>query len=338
MPDNTSIFNNLQTTLDNNPRRARDLFETLGVTPTVFPPALGKDAESSTEINGIPYVLFMPYLTPAGADQLKSIDPNHVLDTIPPPKFAIALPLPTSALATEYGVEYGTVELNGWGSIATGVTNALRVGTTPARGEGITEQLWNTLKGYAGSIAGPVAHAGYSALEGLASTVGGEGGMKVFGTTPNPFTENIFKNVKYRSHSFTYKFVPKNEAEAKTVDSIVQLFKFYMLPNNSGNVGANFFSFPYEFQIIYSVSDTTFSLLPSVLETMNVTYSEGLASPKFFLADKAGKRYPVSTSITLKFNEVLLLTRDKIKADSVDVTTEQGEHKDTESGFRRYRF
>lgn len=333
MSTDNSIFNRLQDTLDNNPRRARDLFEVLGFSPVVFPPSLGTE----TENNGIPYVLFMPYMNSPGLHQLHSVDPNHVLDTIPPPKFAIALPLPASALSTEYGVEYGEVELNGWGSIATGVSGLLRTATTPAKGDGVIEKFADVVKNAGANVGGVVAHAGYSILENLADVLPGnaEGLKKMTGVVPNPFTEHIFKNVKFRSHSFTYKFVPKNVEQARTVDQIVQLFKFYMLPNNAGPTGSHFFSFPYEFQIIYSVSDTTFALLPSVLESMSVSYSEGLASPKFFLADSTGKRYPVSTSITLKFNEVMLLTRDKVKASgSEDVKNEI----DETPGFRRYRF
>jgi len=145
---------------------------------------------------------------------------------------------------------------------------------------------------------------------------------KLVGVVENPFTEHIFQKVDARTHTFTYTFLPKNLGESQTIDNIIELFKFYMLPANqaaNGGIGGQgqpiFFSFPYEFQIVYSVGATTFQLLPSVLETLSVDYADSVGSPKFFTSDTVGKQYPAKIDLTLVFQEVMLLTRDKIKVE-----------------------
>jgi hypothetical protein len=69
-------------------------------------------------------------------------------------------------------------------------------------------------------------------------------------TTINPKTELIFKSVDLRQFSFSYRFAPKNEAEAENVLRIINLFKVHMHPSYKDADGF-LYVFPSEFDIQY---------------------------------------------------------------------------------------
>ena len=92
-----------------------------------------------------------------------------------------------------------------------------------------------------------VARTELAAGQALLSAIGAdEGAAQVLkGATTNPFTDRLFKNVQFRPHTFSYTFLPKSEKESETIDKIIQLFKYAMLPRPHSTAG--FFEFPYEF-------------------------------------------------------------------------------------------
>ena len=293
----------------------------------------------------VPYVTFMPYehprLTLSSIDYLNTIESLFAgtLDGIPAPKFAIALPIPTSALKTNYSVNYDQVDLGGTlGSIGTGLKSVVdkvvsTTDSTPGKlvegGKVAFDAFLNTGKvGIYGAILGAVE----SISPGLATA-----GQKLNGVVENPFTETLFKNVGFRTHTFDYAFHPRNLEESKTIDTIIQLFKFYMHPASGEFLGSTavnqFFSFPYEFKIAFSVEDTTFKLMPSVLESLSVSYGDG-STASFFSPVGNSARYPTKITLTLTFKEIVILTRDIIgigehKAITTDVPL---------TGRKRYHF
>jgi hypothetical protein len=237
---------------------------------------------------------------------------------LPPPKFIIALPVPASALKTSYGVDYEKFDIG--------------------QGLGSLNELWNPQNGGRGfledtSIGDVTAQVIYSVIQGLAGEAGINAGVlnAFIGRAENPYTEQLFKNVEFREHTFTYTFLPKNMAESRRVDDIIQMFKFYMHPVHSGSGVSPFFEFPYEFQITYSVADTTFTLLPSVLQKFDVDYA-GYDVPKFFNPGKLdNKQYPAKITINMVFREMTLLTRDRIALNLVDGLRNPAELDDYES-------
>lgn len=132
----------------------------------------------------------------------------------------------------------------------------------------------------------------------------------LFGLAENPYTEYAFKNVSPRTHTFSYVFMPRSKDESQVIDRIINVFKYSMLPRPSSVAG--FFQFPYEFQIVHSLQNTTFTLLPSVLKSCDVDYSGGTDSPKFFNSD-----YPAKITMTMQFQEVVLLNRDYVIKDDL---------------------
>lgn len=303
-----------------------------------YPRGLGASHQPATVAGqGIPFVLFAPYLH-AG---LRSIRPDTILDELPTPQFAIVLPIPTSAMKTQYDVVYAEPNMEATGA---GMANTL---TDPSAGNitggvlgGMTVAA--VLRKLSGLPLGPAVKAGFLALSaaagGLAVAAQMASGMAAAsalvgagsdvisrhtGGSINPFTEVLFQNVQFRTHQFVYTFQPRNLEDSIRIDEIVNMFKFYMLPaHGSARAGPvvpsgseYFFTFPYEFQITYSVQDTTFTLMPSVLESVSVSYGGETDSPKFFYSKTDGKQWPTQVKLSLQFKEVLLLTRDNLDSD-----------------------
>lgn len=284
-----------------------------------FPPGLGGSASSVT----IPFTLFMPYKRATGATGtggFYSTKQNDDLYTsLPQPDFAIALPTPSSALKTNYAAEYGSFEVGQalgtvGGTLGTAVESVKSGKALPA------------LEAVAQGAASVGKQAGIAAIAAGLEAAGGSAEIMnvATGQANNPYTENVFKNVRFREHDFSYTFSPRNRSESETIDKIIQLFKFAMLPRpGTGAIAGatGFFDFPYEFQITHSIQSTTFTLLPSVLESFDVDYSGGADTPKLFNVTDRGQ-YPVKISISMKFKEMVLLTRNRIlqEADSTNQT------------------
>lgn len=292
-----------------------------------FPPGLGGAAVQdgvSAGSSTIPFTLFMPYKRNSGTKAAYSTQSGDDLySNLPTPDFAIALPTPPSALKTNYGVEYEEFQIGqAVGAALSNQTEAIQ----SLAGGGIGALLGGGLGAVAGATAGSLISggnitksAGWTAAQaaiGLIGTVSGGNGQAtaatITGLQDNPFTENVFKNVKFREHTFAYTFMPKNLRESETIDKIISVFKYTMLPIPA--VGNIFFEFPYEFQIIHSIQNTTFTLLPSVLTSFTVDYGGGTDSLKLFVA-KEGKQYPAKITVEMSFKEMVLLNRNRVKKD-----------------------
>jgi len=321
MPSN-NIFN-IQSTKQLSASVLRTLGGGSDIPIMTYPIGLGGSPRGNSDI---PFVLFAPYKRPENSP-FASVEYRKVFDELPSPEFAIALPIPSSALKTTYGVGYEEFDLGSAGNIATGIKKIWQdVSSTKSREDNnltVLEQLFEKGNEVALRSAYNGIASGGGVIDALTGSNFKEAFKKFSGVALNPFTETLFKDVKIRTHDFNYIFHPKDIDESIIVDRIIQVFKFYMLPaagaapfgTTSNNSLVNYFSFPNEFQITYSVSDTTFTLLPSVLEDMTVDYG-GEGTPAFFFSkDNSAKRYPTKIELTLKFKEIMFLTRDKVVGD-----------------------
>jgi len=123
----------------------------------------------------------------------------------------------------------------------------------------------------------------------------------------NPFQEQIFKTMNFRSFAFQYKFAPRNQKEFDSVISIINLFKFHMHPEKA-NDGA-FFVFPSTFDIEYrykaKANAFVNKIATSVLTDMTVDYgSEGV-----FTTFRGTEGAPSEITMSLVFREIALLTK-----------------------------
>lgn len=288
-----------------------------------FPPGLGGQPLTSNTISPgsqtIPFTIFMPYkraTVTGGFYSTKQGDDLYA--SLPQPLFAIALPTPTSALKTDYKAQYSPFNIGqGMGAAAGKIgdaVDAVKKGEWAGSGVAVAKGLVDQLK--LGLVGGASA-----ALEAMGAEDGASAINVMLGQADNPYTENVFKNMEFRSHNFSYTFMPRNVNESTQIDKIINVFKYAMMPRPG--VGASvlgmtptgsggYFDFPYEFQITHSTQDTTFTLLPSVLSSLDVDYGGGADTPKLFVPQEGGKQYPAKITLSMTFQEMVLLTRNRL--------------------------
>ena len=96
------------------------------------------------------------------------------------------------------------------------------------------------------------------------------------GRALNPFNEQVFRSVPFREFTFPFVFAPKNRKEMETVQKILKLFRFHMLPEFSNKTKGAFLS-PSEFQITYMYRNKQNRYIPHisrcVLKSLEVDYA-----------------------------------------------------------------
>jgi hypothetical protein len=127
---------------------------------------------------------------------------------------------------------------------------------------------------------------------------------------PNPFREQIFKQIDFRTFEFYYHFMPKSQKEMKAVQDIINTFKFHQHPELSDT--GLFFKFPSQFDIVYYFKGEENKYLNKIatcaLENCSVSYNNDMNKFSSF-NDGA----PVEVTMTLVFRELELLTKNRIK-------------------------
>jgi len=136
---------------------------------------------------------------------------------------------------------------------------------------------------------------------------------KTRGKVVNPNAEMVFTGVPMRTFNFPFEFAPKDEKEKDSIQKIIELFKFHMMPEKRGE---GYLKVPSEFQITYMYKDGANMYIPKisrcVLKDMSVDYSpEGVFTT--FKGDNMGA-HPVLTKMELTFNETEIMTKETIAA------------------------
>ena len=155
-------------------------------------------------------------------------------------------------------------------------------------------QLLNTIGGLGGSLGGTLNTRRLL-----------ESGIK---NRTNPFREQFFERVDFRTFNFRHTFMPKNLGEVNQVKKIIDLFKFHMHPELVGEKNLMFL-YPSEFDIKYMFEgeeNNYFNKFTTcVLEDMNVEYGGDI-----FATFERGQ--PVEVNMSLRFKEIELLTKENI--------------------------
>ena len=156
------------------------------------------------------------------------------------------------------------------------------------------------------------------AVVGIASALPGVGDIrgaidKSMGRALNPFNEQVFRSVPFREFAFPFVFAPKNRKEMETVQKILKLFRFHMLPEFSNKTKGAFLS-PSEFQITYMYRNKQNRYIPHisrcVLKNLEVDYAtEGQFHT--FREDDTGAA-PITTTMTATFAETEIMTKEMI--------------------------
>ena len=297
------------------------------VTPTVVNPAIKSQLASlytntqtpssflfPSDLDEDHYMLFKVM----GTRRLKKEDPSSKKI-----KRTIALPIPGN-LQVSYAADYENAALGALGGLMGGTVTKEQIGSglTSAFND-ITSFGGQTVKDIAsGNISDAVtaaAVAGGTMLVGgkvagiLATAVMGgdivggviKGAQRRAGLALNSHMAVVFNGVGFKEHSFSFKFIARNEQESRQIQAICKIFRHHMLPSYKYNKLA--FNYPDEFEIEFSttVAPFLYNIGTCVLKSFNVSYN-GQGVPQFFSHTQA----PIEVDIQLGFQEVHIETRE----------------------------
>jgi hypothetical protein len=245
----------------------------------------------------------------------------------------IYLPIP-NVLQPSYSADYQETELGVFGRAGAsmvggqgndntvgqdftgGALNLLSQGISGAGavGGGLLGSQLGKLDKSGGKLSAILDKVGAGAGAGLAE--GAKGAMFGMGVARNPHMAQVFKNIKFRSHSFDYKFSPKNVPEQETLTQIIRLFKLAMHPKYM--LGDHMFSYPAQFDIdiISGQSNRHFyNIGVSVLTDMSVNYLPN--GPHMHeiaggFENTETTKAPVAVNMSLKFTEIKIVTQKEI--------------------------
>ena len=164
--------------------------------------------------------------------------------------------------------------------------------------------------------AGPAA-AGYFLKNANKSPLGALGDVEALassslGVAINPFTVQLFKNMGFRTFTFSYVFLPKDETEYNEVQNIIKTFKKHMHPTRNQATGGVFLGYPAEFEIQYfyrnEENNHLFKIANCALTDLKVEYGGS-----DFTTFKGTNGAPSEMTLQLSFTELEILTADRIE-------------------------
>jgi len=235
------------------------------------------------------------------------------------PNLSVALYIPPGALKTQYTTKYETLE--GGQFVIEGLgkqQNTSRNTAFTADGAAITTTLFDAAKKLGEEDENRTVGSGISyliaqkALEGSSTAQQAAVGS---GVAVNPYLTVFFKGPgDFRTHSFSFDFIARNQKESIQINKIVNELSKRMLPAKFKTSGHSYFlKYPDQFRINFYINgDITnrnkmFFIKRSVLTTMSVDYA-GQGIPVFF--KDVGQ--PFNIKMDLTFQELTLVTREDI--------------------------
>lgn len=243
-------------------------------------------------------------------------------------EMTIILPMPQN-IGTGYAAEYSNPALGPLGGFGAGLGSFARAqsGQDPSD---IAEAIVNKVNStpiqdlVSKTKYGLLNLAAQGAAEGAGALVGGllgglgglglgaaaggavTGALAGAGIAANPGIATLFTGVNFRTHRFSYRFVPRSKAESDKLKEIIFNFKFAMMPDYLGE--NHFFDYPNQFDIEFHYPKYLFDIGASVLTSFDVNYSTEGGS---YFFDNEGA--PVSVTIDMSFQELTIITKDKIR-------------------------
>jgi len=141
-----------------------------------------------------------------------------------------------SSLATSYNADYEQIAMGAAGVLGAQTTS--QIGQF-LKGDGFSsEQAASNLQNAAAGLLPEFAYnKGAGMISSLASSFGVGGNVSgnnlqalTAGRIMNPFTEQVFNGMQFRSHQFNFKMFAKNQSEARQILEIVKYLKVGTLP------------------------------------------------------------------------------------------------------------
>lgn len=167
-------------------------------------------------------------------------------------------------------------------------------------GSGVLSSAWEGFKNGAGAAFTQAAGGGSGGLTDYF--------MSQYGTAPNPNKQLYFKDMEFRTHTFTFNMYSKSPEESHNIRRIINLFKFNMHPGSGKSEGNTFiYDYPGWFDIKYYVNGVKNQYMhnfkKTILESMDVKY----APEQIYVTHEDGS--PTHVILQLNFRELEILVK-----------------------------
>lgn len=139
------------------------------------------------------------------------------------------------------------------------------------------------------------------------------------GKVTNNQIESVFETIDRRTFQFDFRMIPRNAREATDIHEIVKSFRSHMAPSIPDIGASTFMIVPSLFEIQFMSRGRRNNTLPRIQEsictTCNVNYGGERISLFSELATKDREFHPVETTMTLTFQEIPIITKERIMND-----------------------
>ena len=233
---------------------------------------------------------------------------------------SVALYIPADALRTSYTQKYETFE--GYEALMTGgskmIADAMDNKATSAPSFNMQDTLMSAIGGVKSEewqeAAGTEMARSVAQFTADKSDIA-KGSMVAAGLAINPFLTVYYSGPgDFRTHTFSFDFLARNQKESESINNIVRGFRSRMLPGRfTSQLHSYFLQHPHQFDIDFfingkqqtdSKSSWVFTIKRSVITQMNVDFA-GQGVPVFFNDTGA----PFNVKMDLTFQELEILTR-----------------------------
>jgi hypothetical protein len=137
------------------------------------------------------------------------------------------------------------------------------------------------------------------------------------GKVTNNQIESVFETIDRRTFQFDFRMIPRNPREATNIRKIVKKFRSHMAPSIPNTGASTFMVVPSLFEIEFISKEKRNNTLPRIQEsictTCNVNYGGERISLFSDLETEDGEFHPVETTMTLTFQEIPIITKEKIE-------------------------
>ena len=222
-------------------------------------------------------------------------------------------------------------EAVGWQGADLGVIGALKSGNnTGALEGGLLSMAGAGIGGVAASAIG-LALGGSSMAAGVIGTVLGSGALQSgiessFNVKANPYKEQTFQGVDFRSFDFTFTLRARSQTDVNLIQKIIRAFRQYSKPTFETSSDHSVFSYPKEFRIEFLTIDgnnsyITNKYLPEIKYCVCTSVNTNFSGTGWRSFEDGA---PVDVSLQLTFQETEIITGEDVMGN-----TEVGRYADS---------
>lgn len=134
-------------------------------------------------------------------------------------------------------------------------------------------------------------------------------------TVQNNYAETLFQSVDNRQFSFNWTLTPRNQKEAETLDNMLRMLRFHMLPEFRSDIGNGnaFMLYPSSFDIVFWQNGEPNRYIPRISTCALVAMSTNYTPNGSYIITKAGT--PQSYTLSLTFTEMTMMHKALVGED-----------------------